>query len=104
VSSGASSTIGRAKLDGTDVDPSFITVASSPTGGPVGVAVDAAHVYWTNSYTNSIGRAKLDGTDVDPSFIRGARGPWGMARTPRISSCPSRPPTAPAREPPTTSA
>ena len=36
--------IGRANLDGTGVNQSFITGAN-----PVGVAVDAAHVYWANA-------------------------------------------------------
>ena len=35
-------TIGRANLDGTGVDPDFI----SGIGYPRGVAVDGAHVYW----------------------------------------------------------
>ncbi|MFN8217867.1 MAG: hypothetical protein U0R71_14830, partial [Solirubrobacterales bacterium] len=33
---------------------------------PVGVAVDADHVYWANSGTNSIGRANLAGGEVEP--------------------------------------
>ena len=65
-------TIGRANLDGSGVDQSFITGA----GEPVGVAVDGEHVYWT---AGSIGRANLDGTDVLPNFITGAGFPQGVA-------------------------
>jgi virginiamycin B lyase len=56
--------IGRANLDGTGANPSFITGADNP----LGVAVDGVHVYWTNG-TNTIGRANLDGTGANPSFI-----------------------------------
>ena len=47
-------TIGRANLDGSGVDQSFITGANVPTG----VAVDGQHVYWTNQLarTRSGGR------------------------------------------------
>ena len=41
----ADTTIGRANLDGTGVNQSFIGGATSPCG----VAVDGAHVYWGNS-------------------------------------------------------
>ena len=68
-------TIGRANLDGTGVDPDFI----SGIGSPHGVAVDGAHVYWDDTHTTvtptgsvsdfAIGRANLDGTGVDQSFI-----------------------------------
>jgi hypothetical protein len=62
-------TIGRAKLDGTGVNPNFITGA----GTPVGVTVDDAHVYWasgeTGAHGGSRGRANLDGTGVNQSFI-----------------------------------
>jgi virginiamycin B lyase len=68
------STIGRANLDGTGVDPNFIVVMDATADG---VAVDDAHVYWTGS--NVIGRANLDGTDVNQSFIAGAIEPWGVA-------------------------
>ena len=59
--------IGRANLDGTGANPSFIPEASSPYG----VAVDSAHVYWANfeTGTSTIGRANLDGTGANPSFI-----------------------------------
>ena len=58
-------TIGRANLDGTGVNQSFISGASSP----IGIAVDADHIYWENFATNTIGRANLDGTGVNQSFI-----------------------------------
>ena len=58
--------IGRANLDGTGVDERFI----SGLNFPIAVAVDAAHVYWTDPNNGgTIGRANLDGTGVDPSFI-----------------------------------
>ena len=81
-------TIGRANLDGTGVDQSFIPGAGHY---PNLVAVDDGHVYWANAEMTgvgmlnggSIGRANLDGTGVDQSFIPGgfifgvseARGP-----------------------------
>ena len=76
-------TIGRANLDGTGVDPNFITGLDTKTvldpftgaNTPAGVAVDAGHVYWTNTQPGAIGRANLDGTTVDPTFITGAGAP-----------------------------
>src|SRR5436309_15265364 len=70
-----SGTIGRANLDGTGVNQSFIT------GGkitPTGVAVDGAHVYWANYVGNTIGRADGDGTGVNQSCIA-ANSPLGVA-------------------------
>jgi virginiamycin B lyase len=58
---------GRANLDGTGVDQSFILAA--PFAIPYGVAVDGAHVYWINYTPNSVGRANLDGSGVDQTFI-----------------------------------
>jgi sugar lactone lactonase YvrE len=66
-------TIGRANLDGTGANQSFI---ASPA---YGIAVDAAHVYWANFNTGAIGRANLDGTGATPSFIIGASFPLGVA-------------------------
>ncbi|HSI81294.1 MAG TPA: hypothetical protein VK919_11670 [Solirubrobacterales bacterium] len=69
--------IGRAELDGEDVDPTFITGADEPCG----VAVDGEHIYWANSAeaSETIGRATLDGSGVDQSFITGGAVPTGVA-------------------------
>lgn len=59
------STIGRANLDGTGVNQSFITGASHPAK----LAVDSNYIYWSNNYGSSIGRANLDGSGVNQRFI-----------------------------------
>jgi hypothetical protein len=78
-----SNTIGRANLDGTDVDQSFIKGAN----GPSDVLVAGEYIYWGNatggctedgSCPGSIGRANLNGTDVDENFIP-ADTPYGLA-------------------------
>jgi virginiamycin B lyase len=61
-------TIGRARLNGTDVNQKFITGANSP----VGVTAAGRYLYWTN-HTGTIGRARLDGTDVNEKFIKTAQ-------------------------------
>ncbi len=43
------------------------------------MAVDAAHVYWTNIDANTIGRANLDGTGANQRFITTASSPYGVA-------------------------
>jgi hypothetical protein len=61
-------TIGRANLDGTAPNQSFIT--TGPGNGPFGVAVDSRHLYWADFRTPyGLGRANLDGSAVDPNFI-----------------------------------
>ena len=69
--------IGRANLDGTNVNQSFISGAS----GAFGLAVDAGHVYWTNFAGGTIGRANLDGTNANQSFVIGDN-PIGVAVSP----------------------
>src|SRR5690349_5928730 len=70
-------TIGRANLDGTGVEDSFIQ-----TGGePRAVAVDGSHIYWANYAGGTIGRANLDGSGVEPNFITGIAKPAGVATT-----------------------
>jgi virginiamycin B lyase len=68
-------TIGRANLDGTEPDQSFISGASEPTG----IAVDGGHIYWADRATNTIARADIDGMEADQSFITGANSPDGVA-------------------------
>ena len=61
----AANAIGAANLDGTGVNTTFITGASSPGA----IAVDGQHIYWINRGNHTIGRANLDGTGVNESFI-----------------------------------
>ena len=69
-------TIGRADLDGQNVNQSFITGASYPEW----VAVDSRYIYWTNAGTSTIGRADLDGQNVNQNFIvTGTVGAFGLA-------------------------
>src|SRR5215470_3490908 len=77
---GVPGTIGRANLDGTAAIQNLIEGGSQPHG----VAVDAAHIYWTNVLSTStgagtIGRANLDGTGVDQNFITGVKPTGGLA-------------------------
>lgn len=65
---GTNGSIGRANLDGTGVNQSFITIGGL-FASVRGVAVHAGHIYWTNSDMRAIGRAKLDGSEVDEDFI-----------------------------------
>ena len=67
-------TIGRATLDGTVANESFIATTDS-----IGVAVDGQHIYWANTQAGTIGRASLDGTGVNPFFVTGAIDPLGVA-------------------------
>ena len=71
-------TIGRANLDGTGAQESFISgievagtgvFQSFPGINGCGLAVDETHIYWSNASAGTIGRANLDGTDVNPGFI-----------------------------------
>ncbi|HUT76829.1 MAG TPA: S8 family serine peptidase, partial [Polyangia bacterium] len=66
--------VGRAKLDGSSPEQSFISGASAPCG----VTVDDSHVYWANGGSDTIGRANLDGSSPDQSFIGGAVDPCGV--------------------------
>jgi hypothetical protein len=75
---GTSGAIGRAKLDGSDVQSNFIP----PSAGvidPFGVAVTATHLYWVSSNGGTIGRADIDGANPDPNFIPLSNSPCGLA-------------------------
>ncbi len=69
--------IGRAKLNGSAINQSFITLPGS--GDLIGLAVDAQHVYWADDVLGAIGRANLDGSGVNQSFIAGANFPAALA-------------------------
>src|SRR4051812_17616674 len=58
----AGDAIGRANLDGSNVDPAFIT----GVGKVDGLTAGPQYLYWGGT---AIGRARLDGTGVEPSFI-----------------------------------
>ena len=72
--SSANGTIGRADLNGTHVDHTFIKSSDAPRG----VAVDSAYIYWANA-DGTIGRANLDGTHVNEKFVKGASFACGLA-------------------------
>jgi hypothetical protein len=77
----ADGSIGRANLDGTGVDESFIDVFTEGAV-PTGIAVDANHIYWSqtggigpdSTQTPAIGRANLDGTGTERVFISSPSG------------------------------
>jgi virginiamycin B lyase len=73
--------IGRATLNGTDVNQKFITGAAYGTG----MTVSGGYVYWANigaipvaKHRGTIARARLNGTDVNEKFITGASLPVGV--------------------------
>ncbi|HWA54343.1 MAG TPA: hypothetical protein VG816_09250, partial [Solirubrobacterales bacterium] len=97
--------IGRSDLNGEDVEPEFLVpppikckvegkpgVFEDAESIPRYVAVDAGHIYWTNTGcldgeseptegTGTIGRADIDGAkaSIEPEFITGASNPQGIA-------------------------
>ncbi|MBV9196082.1 MAG: pentapeptide repeat-containing protein [Solirubrobacterales bacterium] len=70
--------ITRANLDGTGVQPNFITTGPPPDYGTE-VAVDSQHIYWFEAGLGSIERANLDGTGVNSHFITGLGGTNGLS-------------------------
>jgi hypothetical protein len=68
-------TIGRANLDGSDVNEKFIIVGAGR--GAQRIAVDANHIYWTE--IGGIARANLNGAGVIHGFIPTKHYPEGVA-------------------------
>lgn len=67
-------TVGRAWLDGSHVDNTFIVGGTGPVR-LCGVAIAGTYLYWgidTSSGSPTLGRARLDGTAVNPNFLTGA--------------------------------
>src|SRR5262249_38875879 len=67
-------TIGRANLDGTSPNQSFITGGNAPCG----IAVDANYIYWANN-GGQVGRANINGTGATQDFITATSPPCGVA-------------------------
>jgi hypothetical protein len=68
--------IGRARLDGSQVDSSF-AVTGAPAGG---LGLDATHVYWVDEDAGTIRRASLADGAVDGAWsITGAGEPQDVA-------------------------
>jgi len=70
--------IGRAEIDGSGADRTFI----GTLGFPEAIAADTAHIYWTNA-TDAVGRADINGNAIDHEFIKGSSAIGGVAVGPR---------------------
>jgi len=74
-------TVGRATLNGTGVNQTFIASITNGLVGGAGMTVNKSYIYWTGANGGSattIARAKLDGTGVNKKFISGAHNPCGI--------------------------
>jgi hypothetical protein len=60
-----SSALGRAKLDGSEVQQEWVI----GTHTPMGLVANSQYLYWAITYENHIGRARLDGTELTTNFI-----------------------------------
>ena len=71
VSTSYSNRIGRAKLDGTDQNNTWLDTQSSRTVW--GITATGSRLYWAarDWSGGQIGSAKLDGTDVNPTLVTG---------------------------------
>jgi virginiamycin B lyase len=69
--------VGRANLDGTGPDSTFITNGAASA---IGIAVNGGYIYIAKQNQGTIARAPLDGSaPVDTSFVTGANQPQGVA-------------------------
>jgi hypothetical protein len=75
---GSATWIGRASLDGKDVNSKFINTAADNV---CGVALSSTYIYWVGDVGGYVGRAKLDGTDVNTQFINTGSRVCGLALT-----------------------
>jgi hypothetical protein len=69
-------TIGRADLDGNQVEERLISLRGRSC--PQGLAIAGMHIYWTQLGSGTIGRARLNGRDVDGRWlnIHSRQGPF----------------------------
>jgi virginiamycin B lyase len=71
----AGTQVGRANLDGTGANSSFIATTSTEVAG---VAVNEEFVYWSDAAAGTINRAKLDGSGAE-TIVTGATSPEAIA-------------------------
>jgi hypothetical protein len=92
--SGETDRIGRATIEGAEIEPDWISLPSGT--GVLGIAVNSTHVFWTRGTgsLSGIGRANIDGTDIDDSAFISAPNALGIAIsagyiywTNRVSGC-----------------
>jgi len=81
IATGTPAYIGRAGLDGSNKQLTYVTIPG--TSFPCGVAVNSANIFWTEPGIfgggTRIGRANTNtGTGADPSFIGDAKTPCGI--------------------------
>jgi virginiamycin B lyase len=84
--------IGRARLNGSQVNNNFIRGAA----GPWNIVAVGSYIYWTNfgysggSGGTTIGRAEISGKHVNNNFIKGLNGPTCVvtAALPRANKVP----------------
>lgn len=65
--------IGRANLDGGEVDEELITGLGLAISA---LAADATHLYWSTNI--GVGRAAIDGTEVEPGLVTGQSNVGGV--------------------------
>jgi hypothetical protein len=68
--------IGRAKLNGTSVEPTWLHTEATAV---VGIAVDSGHIYWAAGPTAYIGRATIAGASIEKTWLHNGTGAEGIA-------------------------
>ncbi len=83
VNSDTFGSIGRAKLNGTDVNQDFVPSEQATNGDDInyanGIAVTSSHIYWADSNQSSLARADTATGSGATQFITGLNDPRGVA-------------------------
>lgn len=83
VNSDTFGSIGRARLNGTDVNQNFVPSEQAANGDDInyanGIAVTSSHIYWADSNRNSLARADTATGASATQFITGLNDPRGVA-------------------------
>ena len=78
------STIGRANLDGTGPNQTFIGGTEVSLAG---MALGPRYLYWSDVFSGAIGRAALNGRNPAPGFIGGATRPQDVEVDALAAAC-----------------